>query len=473
MCALKLTRVLPKSVDLTYVEATKSSETDIFFGTVTPPSTYDFLLSLNLTEPDILPATNMSFSLGTQYKNWGPDNRSWTQSFHRPLPAYNGVGFHHYLTRLAAASSDLSEVEPYIMSVMAAKFGVFAHPPEGKNIPLKDMEYGYHFAPEEFCGLLRAKLKMTGVVWVKADVENVRRRGGNIDSVTLSIGETLKPDFIIDALGPKSKLTLANSANCSHGRQLKAVSAFEQKETLKGVCRVLTATDYGWQSQTPLQNGTHHLTVFAPESAAEALESQGTRDDEPFCATLGRLATPWTDNCLTLGHGAAILEPLTPAPILLLQKDIERLVELIPVTTEMTVESLEYNRLFTSDYEHSELFHEAFFMSDSVGKTPYLKAALSFDPDERLTRKIRQFKNRGVLVQYDYEPFNDRDWTMLHLGLGRQPERYDPLADHIPDDQLKNRLTQMRGAIEMMAKKMPPHHVYMTGLLKYLKEKHG
>ena len=62
---------------------------------------------------------------------------------------------------------------------------------------------------------------------------------------------------------------------------------------------------------------------------------------------------------------------------------------------------------------------------------------------------------------------------MLHLGLGRQPERYDPLADHIPDDQLKNRLTQMRGAIEMMAKKMPPHHVYMTGLLKYLKEKHG
>jgi hypothetical protein len=62
---------------------------------------------------------------------------------------------------------------------------------------------------------------------------------------------------------------------------------------------------------------------------------------------------------------------------------------------------------------------------------------------------------------------------MQHFGMGRCPERYDPLADHIPGDQLKQRLLQMKTAVNMMAKKMPPHPVYMSGLLKYLKDNHG
>ena len=472
-CAAKFSKILPNSIERVYVEGSKTSETDMFYGGITPPSTYDFLLGLGLTEPDILPATNTSFSLGTQYRDWGPDNRAWTQSFHRPLPAYNGVGFHHYLTRLKSSSPDQSALESYVMSTAAAKAGVFAHPPEGQNIPLKDIEYGYHFLPEEICECLTAQLCASSLKWLKADIETVHRQGDDVESVTLSTGESLKADFIIDALGPNSKIIAAKPQTQTSGRQLKAMSTFTRTDKLDGVCRVLTGTDYGWQAQIPMQNGTHRLRVFAPESEAKALATNEIRDQTPIEVKLGRLPVPWTGNCLSIGHGAAILEPLTPAPILLLQRDIERLAELIPVTRTMTVESREYNRRFTSDYDHAELFHAAFFLPSDSGKTPYLKAATASQPDERLSRKIEQFENRGALVQYDYEPFDERDWTMLHLGMRRQPRRYDPLADHIAEGQLKDRLTQMRGAVETMAKKMPAHHIYMTGLLKYLKEKHG
>ena len=38
---------------------------------------------------------------------------------------------------------------------------------------------------------------------------------------------------------------------------------------------------------------------------------------------------------------------------------------------------------------------------------------------DKLKRKITQFESRGVILQYDLEPFNNEDWTQIHLGMGR------------------------------------------------------
>lgn len=473
LCVAKLVNILPRSIELTYVEAVNPNKTDIFFGTVTPPSTYEFLLGLGITEPDFLPHSHTSFSLGTRYKNWGPQNREWIQSFYRPLPAYNGVGFHHYLTRLRTSAADLSKIEPYIMSAQAADSGVFAHPPEGKKIPLADVEYGYHFLPEEWCSIFSTKIGNSSIKHIKADVCSVSRQGDSVQSVSLSNEQSVQADFFIDALGPQSKLANPDAETHSLGRYLKTVSSITPTENIEGVCRVVTGADFGWRSETPLQNGTHYLTVYDADSEAEALEHHGNSEAVPIEVSLGRSVQPWFGNCVTLGHGAAIIEPHTPAPVLLLQKDIERLAELIPVTDKMTVESREYNRRFHADYEHAEMFSRAFFDTMGTKTAPYWNAATAKVIHDNLEIKIGQFKSRGVLVQFDYEPFCQQDWTMLHLGMGRDPVRYDPLADHIPEDQLKNKLEQMNKAIKTMARKMPPHHVYMTGLLKYLKDKHG
>jgi tryptophan halogenase len=90
---------------------------------------------------------------------------------------------------------------------------------------------------------------------------------------------------------------------------------------------------------------------------------------------------------------------------------------------------------------------------------------------EKLKRKIVQFESRGVILQYDLEPFNNEDWTQIHLGMGRAPDRYDPLADKIEENQLIEILKNIKLANNITASKMPPLKKYMTGLIKYLRNK--
>ncbi len=467
----KLAEILPDGIQLIFVESQETRQTDILFGTVTPPSTYDFLLGLGIQEPKVLTSTNTSFSLGTHYKKWGPDKRNWIQSFHRPLPVYNGVAFHHYLMRLEQVSPGNSELESYIMSVQAARRGVFAHPPEAKNIPLADVAYGYHFLPEQWCQIVSAKISDSNIERIKSDITSVARHGDKIDSVTLSNGQIIAADFFVNALGAMSKLTHPDAESLGATKVMRADNMFTAYEKIEGVCRVLTGTESGWTSTTPLQDGLDHLSIT--DLSAEAENSAGKNGQRSIEFSPCRLKKPWLGNCLVLGHGAAIIEPLTTAPILLLQRDIERLVELIPVSNDMRVESREYNRRFNDDYDHADLFTGAFFAAKSDSQSAYWNSPTVDCSNLKLLNKITQFESRGINVQYDYEPFSAEDWTMLHFGMGRSTERYDPLANSISEDLLNDRLSQMRTAIEIMARKMPPHHIYMAGLKKYLKDKHG
>jgi len=93
--------------------------------------------------------------------------------------------------------------------------------------------------------------------------------------------------------------------------------------------------------------------------------------------------------------------------------------------------------------------------------------------DKKLANKITQFQNRGTIVQYDLEPFGKEDWIQQHFGMGRLPQRYDPLADRANETQIVQTFEQIRAANKALAQKMPPHHIYMKKLLEYFRKKHG
>lgn len=473
MCAAALSARLPKDIKIYLIDVPGADETDLFFGTTTSPSTYDFLLKLGLTEPDILPQSNTAFSLGTHYIAWGRQQNSWTQVFSRPLPIINGVQFQHYLNRIGQPYPQLDSLSLYIMAAHAARRGVFAHPPGDRQTPLSDVEYGYQFLPRQWRKLFLRTAAGHGVEMAQTDVANIKADRASINTIRLSTGQILKADLYIDCLGQKLNI-LGTSAKGGTARKLQALETIKQTPKLGPVCRKLSGASYGWQSETSLQDGQHRLTVYHPSSDAEALAAHGGSKRDSVEISVGFAAKPWHGNVVTLGHGAAALEPLTAAPVTLLQRDIERLIELIPVSLDMQVEAREYNRRFADDYDHAAMFQRAFFGIDSVPTdTSYWKAARSEEPPAKLIHKITQFENRGITVQYDLEPFDSVDWLQLHTGLGRRPQRFDPLANRMDERELIETLQQMRGAIETMASKMPPHHVYMAGLLKYLRKKHG
>ena len=465
MCAAALSRALPAGIDILLIDTEGADKTDIFFGTVTPPSSYKFLLDIGIGEPDLLPLSNTSFSLGTQYKNWGGEARSWTQSYHQPLPVFNGVEFQHYLTRLQSTFPHLAKLESYIMSTHAAQRRVFAHPPEDRKIPLSTVEYGYHFLPSEWRKILSDHITSAPVKLIKADIKSVQHDRHNIRGLKLSGDIVVEADFFIDCTGPDYFIPLSRQLHRSEARKLVAAASFSPQESLSGVSRTLTGTEYGWTARTPFQNGDHTLKICDPSSDQSKISPA-----ELASAAIGFCDQPWRNNYLTLGHRAACLEPLTAAPIHLLQRDITRLIELIPVTPNMTVERREYNRRFKEDYEHADAFHRGFFETAEPLGTAYWDAARAEPVSSKLENKITQFQSRGTLVQYDLEPFGKEDWTQLHMGMGRFPQRYDKIADKVPERSLVQTLQNRIRANEEMALRLPSHYQYMMKLLAYFRK---
>jgi len=308
---------------------------------------------------------------------------------------------------------------------------------------------------------------------LKGDVREIDTKEGRIQSVTLENGQELSAQFFIDATGQESLLMSTLNSSFSYEKTLGATESLVRTDASSGPLRKIQGKEYGWQSSTHLQGYQSLLTVFHPEDKQLTKPDQYGELQSEFNIDLGHRQESWKGNCVAIGHASGVIEPLTPAPMMLLQLDIQRLLNLIPVSENMSVEEKEYNRLAYLDYEHSQLFTAAFFETNKNLNTKYWQTAHTQEPSDKLMRKITQFENRGFLTAFDFEPFNEQDWTILHFGMKRSIERIDPFIDNIPDAPIRERLDKLELAIKQIVGKMPPHQRYLDKFLNYLERKHA
>lgn len=453
---------LPPTIQIAWIDAQPSSDSDVFYGTLTAPNAYTFNLEAGVSEPDLLLNTNTAFSWGTKFAQWGGEYKSWIQCFHLPLPVVSGVLFHHYLERLG-----IKALEPFLISAAAAHRGVFAHPLHDGPPLLSRAEYAYQFDPFSYGSAFAASPHVRRVQRVEEALESVERDEKGITALRLSDGRVQTADLYVDCTGPQALLLSHLDDTFVGGRRLCAMSSHRATNRMGAAYRTLTGAGFGWQSETPLQRGPTRLTVFAPESQADALNAHGEPPQRSAEAMIGSRAAPWVGNCVAIGHAACVIEPLTHAPMLLLHRDIQRLLSLIPFSTHMEFEGREFNRQSSDDYLHAALFNRALFETRPVD-TPYWRAAREEPIHDKLAQKLTLFSSRGLLVMFDLEPFNTEDWTILHYGMGRRPARHDRMADRASESELRNSLSNMQRGIENLVKQMPTHHDYMARLIGYL-----
>ena len=467
MTAATVSKNLPAAIQITVLETTNSDSTDIFYGSVTNPSAYKFFLNLGLSEADLLLRTQSSFSYGTSYKNWGLTDASWVQSFQAPFPIWDGAPFAHHITDATPP------LEQYLMSAQAAAKGKFVHPPADKNSPLSSTEYGYHYTARDLTKLLKVIAEKQGVQSKFQDIAAIESHDRKITGLKLKDGETLSAELYVDASGPDALLISAlEDADIQTTRSLSALYSELKNENLGPPIRQVISHDFGWQSLTPLQEVNAVMTVYAPQSEQAARKVHPQGEAVQCNMALGRRKKAWNGNCVAIGHAAAIVEPTSPAPLMLLQMDIDRLVGLIPVTEACDIEAQIFNEGFQTDVENIELFNNAFFQLEGLAETEYWSAAKSNSSSARLNRKLEQFAHRGLLVSYDLEPFNDEDWTILHHGIGRTPRRRDAVAKLSNVDKIDRDLKNKAKAIQTIVAKMPPHHIYLAKFLNYLERNH-
>lgn len=434
---------------------------DLLYGNASAPTAYDFFRSVGLDEPTLMSKTGSAFSYGTQVSQWPGTTCSWMQAYHLPLPVLFGVPFQHFL------SARQERLEPYLVSAQAALNGVFAHPPEDQKNPLSRAEYGYQFSISELTQALIRQNAQREIAILQTDVREVRVAGGQVSSLLLENGQQLEADLFVDCSGPDRRLMHALDVAFRAERTLCAAHETQATTQLGPPHRAIVANQLGWTASTPLQTSVERLTITDPESAP-------AESNSPHIFDTGRLARAWVGNCVAVGHAAWGMEPLTAAPMILLQRDIERLLDLVPVTDKSTVEAREFNRRFEDDVVHANAFQRALFATGALPSTPYWQAAAAVPAGEKLERKLAQFRSRGIFVRFDLEPFNEEDWAILHNGMGLTPERYDRQVDGVDAEALERQLTGIKQAVAQIVSKMPPHHVYMSNMKRYLeKQKHG
>lgn len=457
---------LGQDTRIVHIAPEGDAESDLMYGSATAPNAYDFFRMVGLDEPTLVARTSASFSYGTQFRNWPGRNSAWIQTFHLPLPNPAGIPLQHFLTQRS------EPLESYLVSAQAALSGAFAHPPADPKLPLSRAEYGYNISVRELSRLVAEFNTRRSIERVSEGVTEIEVREGRIESLRLESNRSLQADLFVDCSGEERRLIHATGGAFRPNRTLEAHQLVEESSEIGAPCRSLEAQPNGWKSATPLRGRREVLILHSPNGAAKTSVASSTIATATVQA--GALDDAWLGNCVAVGHAAWMLEPITPAPMMLLQRDIERLLDLIPVTANCSVERREYNRRFSEDLEHASAFQQTLFCVDDVPQFPYWQDAAAQPVPDRLRRKLAQFESRGLLVRYDLEPFNAEDWTILLNGMGLKPKRYDRQVDAVDQTAIEQQLAGLKAAVSQMVSKMPPHHVYLTNLKRYLeKQKHG
>jgi len=53
------------------------------------------------------------------------------------------------------------------------------------------------------------------------------------------------------------------------------------------------------------------------------------------------------------------------------------------------------------------------------------------------------------MVRYEWDAFQDPSWLSMFAGLNLLPDRWDPLADYFPPEEVANALTAIREQIAL------------------------
>ena len=108
------------------------------------PSFHSLLAAVGLDELDLVRCTQATFSLGSEFVDWGASGERYFHGFGALGARLNAVAFHHHWLRLRR-HGDLPAIEEYSIAAMAASHGRFASPSTDARSVLSLLSHGYHF----------------------------------------------------------------------------------------------------------------------------------------------------------------------------------------------------------------------------------------------------------------------------------------------------------------------------------------
>jgi len=449
-------------------------------GEATIPPILNFNKMLGLDENEFLKATNGSFKLGIEFKDWG---RIGDRYFH-PFGTYgheiHGVNFHQFYLR-ESARRPMPNIASYCMSAMAAQHGKMGRPAPGAQSPIRELAYAYHFDAGLYAKFLRRYAEAAGVLRIEGKITDtlVNNETGHVEAVRLESGAEVAGDLFIDCSGFRG-LLIEGALQTGYeewGHWLLNDTAYAvpcaNPEEIAPFTRV-TAKRAGWQWRIPLQNRTGNGMVYssAHMSDDEAVETLlGDLDGEALDTprkikfTTGRRKLSWNKNVVSMGLSAGFIEPLESTSIHLIQNALSYLLALFPDRRFLDTERDEFNRVMKAKYEDVRNFVVLHFAATARDDSDYWDYCRTMPLPPGLQDTIDLWRTKGRTFREGFDLFGITSWVAVLLGQHIWPDGYDPVADSMDENRIAEAMEQMRQGYLQTAQAMPSQREFLQMIM--------
>jgi len=446
-------------------------------GEATIPQIVLFNNLLGIDEADFVRATNATYKLGIEF-------RDWTRIGHRyihPFGFYGidmlGVEFHHHWLK-GRALGDRAPLDAYSLGAVAALASRFDHPrADQPNSPLSRIGYAFQFDASLYARYLRGLSEAKGVVRTEGRIVDVVRNGetGFIEAVTLQSGARVEGDLFIDCSGFRGLLieqTLGAGfvdwcqwLPCDRALAVPCESSGDRQPLTRS-----TARPAGWQWRIPLQHRTGNGYVYSSEHLSDDeaaatllanLDAPALADPRPLRFRAGHRRQAWVKNVVALGLAGGFLEPLESTSIHLVQSGLARLLTLFPTRRFDEAEIARYNALTEREYVDIRDFLVLHYKATERDDTPFWDYCRILPPPDGLAEKLAMFRRNGRVFREHNELFTETSWLSVMVGQGIVAGGYHPAADLLPDEETLTRLAHIRDVVANTARLMPAQEEFL------------
>jgi tryptophan halogenase len=438
-------------------------------GEATIPSIVEFNKSLELDEGEFIRATQATFKLAIEFRDWARAGHAYMHPFGWYGVEMERVPFHHFWLRHRAAGENIPH-DAFSQNAMAAKAGRFGR--ANDRLPLPNPGYAFHFDAGLYAAHLRRIAERKGVKRTEGRVVDVPLdEQGFIVSVKLADGRVVAGDFFLDCSGFRG-LLIEQALHAGYEGWTKylpcdrALAVPCERAAATTPYTRSTAREAGWQWRIPLQHRTGNGYVYCSEFIS---------DDEAASQLLGRLdgttqATPrplrfvtgrrnetWKKNCVAIGLASGFLEPLESTSIHLILVVIQRLLALFPGAEHDPVTVAKFNALCRAEIEEIRdllVFH---YTATERDDTPFWRHCRAIERPDSLQSRLKMYQRTANLVLNPTEMFREPSWFAVLTGQGVVPSAWHPFANLVSDGELARRFALLSGDVVKRVNSLPLH----------------
>ncbi|PCK02939.1 MAG: tryptophan halogenase [Alteromonadaceae bacterium] len=476
MCAAALARVCDKqTTQITLIESENIGSIGV--GEATLPVLRDFNRMLGIDEQEFMKATNATFKLGIEFKNWARQGQSYFHPFSGFGLSQNLTPFHlqwlqahHYTKNAQSKDITLPNFDEFAIVTHAARNNKFAAPGAGNQI---DYTYAYHLDATAYAQYLRRYSEALGVVREEGKITHVAldSQCGNITALSLDNGKQVSGDLFIDCSGFRALLIgkVLDTAYIDWRHWLpcdRAVALQTERPPNQPLHSYTTSTAHraGWQWHIPLQHRTGNGHVYcskyvSDDEALSVLQSNsGKAINEPKVLHFGAGMRQqcWKRNCISIGLSSGFLEPLESTSIYLIQFGIFKLIELFPRKHNFEIEAKQYNRLMREEYESIRDFLIMHYALNQHKDLPFWADTANMPLPVSLQERLALFKSSGYLPK-KRGSFGEASWLAVLYGQHCWPQFKQQGLALLEDDKLLADLQAQHQHMQKSTYTMPAH----------------